>query len=134
MHVLVVGSSGRTGRAVVAQLLDAGHEVTAFSRRGERSINGSKRLRAFAGDARSLADVENAVRGHGAVVVTLGISESPWLVRLFGPRHTAPDVRSWGTRNVIFAMHQHGVRRLVVLTSSPLAAARCRCGLADRLF
>jgi uncharacterized protein YbjT (DUF2867 family) len=120
VRVLVVGSTGRVGRAVVAQLLEAGHEVTAFSRRGTRSVRSSRRLRAFAGDARSLADVENAMRGHGAVVVTLGISENPWLLRLFGPRHTAPDVRSWGTRNVIFAMHRLGLRRLVVLTRSGL--------------
>lgn len=134
MHVLVIGSSGRSGRAAVARLLEAGHEVTAFARRPERWGVASQRLRTFAGDVRSLADVENAVRGHGAVVVTLGISENAWLARLFGPRHTAPDVRSWGTRNVIFAMHRQGVRRLVVMTRSGRVVKPGLCGLVDRLL
>ena len=30
MNVLVIGAAGKTGRAVVAQALAAGHEVTAF--------------------------------------------------------------------------------------------------------
>jgi hypothetical protein len=65
--------------------------------------------------------------------VTLGISENALRVRLLGPRSTPLDVRSKGTRNVIEAMRQHGVRRLVVLTSYGVGATRDRLGFADRL-
>ena len=126
MQVLVVGSTGGSGRAVVTQLLDAGHRVTAFSRRENRLGIVSDRLDTFAGDAQNPDDVERAVRGHEAVVVTLGISENPLRVRLFGPRHTPLDIRSSGTRNVIHAMQRHGVRRLVVLTSYGVGATRGR--------
>lgn len=134
MNILVMGATGGSGRAVVAQLLAAGHEVTAFSRRGDRLGIGSSRLRAFQGDALERADVESAVSGHDAVVVTLGITENPVRVRLFGPRHTPLDVRSRGTRHVIDAMRRHGVRRLMVLTSYGVGATRGRLGFVDRLF
>jgi uncharacterized protein YbjT (DUF2867 family) len=77
MKILVVGSTGGSGRAVVDELLGAGHEVSAFSRNTERITTRSERLRCVNGDATDAADVERAVRGHDAVVVTLGISEKP---------------------------------------------------------
>lgn len=134
MKVLVIGSTGGSGRAVVARLLSQGHEVTAFSRRADRLGSDSDRLRTFSGDALDPADVARAVEGHDAVVVTLGISENPLRVRLLGPRHTPLDVRSRGTRNVIAAMRAHGLRRLVVLTSYGVGATRDRLRLVDRLF
>jgi uncharacterized protein YbjT (DUF2867 family) len=133
MKVLVIGATGGSGRAVVEQLLEAGHEVTAFSRRADRLGIDASRLRACCGDALSRADIENAVPGHDAVVVTLGIAENPVRVRLFGPRHTPLDVRSRGTRHVIEAMRRHGVRRLVVLTSYGVGATRGRLGFVDRM-
>ncbi len=133
MKILVVGSSGGSGRAVVSQLLAAGHSVTAFSRRGERLGIDSERLSVFRGDALEARDVERAVSGHDAVVVTLGITENALRVRLLGPRSTPLDVRSKGTRNVIEAMRRHGVRKLVVLTSYGVGATRDRLRFADRL-
>ena len=67
-------------------------------------------------------------------MVTLGISENAVTVRLLGPRRTPLDVRSRGTRNVIAAMHAHGLRRLVVLTSYGVGATRDRLRFLDRLF
>ncbi len=134
MKVLVVGSTGGSGRAVVAQLLAAGHDVTAFSRRKNGLGILSERLRTCGGNAMDPADVERAVSGQDAVVVTLGISENPVRVRLFGPQHTPLDVRSTGTLNVIRAMQKHAVRRLVVLTSYGVGATRGRLGLVDRMF
>lgn len=133
MKILVVGSSGGSGRAVVAQLLAAGQSVTAFSRRGVGSGIDSERLSVFRGDALEARDVERAVSGHDAVVVTLGITENALRVRLLGPRSTPLDVRSKGTRNVIDAMRRHGVRRLVALTSYGVGATRDRLRFADRL-
>jgi nucleoside-diphosphate-sugar epimerase len=134
MKILVVGSTGGSGRAVVEQLLAAGHEVTAFSRHAERVTTRSERLRFVNGDATDPFDIERAVRGHDAVVVTLGISENPIRVRLWGPAHTPLDVRSTGTRNVIRAMKKHGVSKLVVQTSYGVGETRERLGLLDRLF
>jgi uncharacterized protein YbjT (DUF2867 family) len=134
MKVLVVGSTGGSGRAAVEHLLAAGHEVTAFSRQTDASATRSERLTLVQGDAMNPGDVERAVRGHDAVIVTLGISENPLRVRLFGPARTPLEVRSAGTRNVIGAMQKHGVRQLVVQTSYGVGATRDKLGLVDRLF
>src|SRR5262245_37119503 len=91
MKVLVVGSTGGSGRAAVEWLLAEGHEVTAFARQPERIANRSERLRLCGGDALDLGDVERAVRGQDAVIVTLGISENPLRVRFFGPASTPID-------------------------------------------
>jgi hypothetical protein len=80
------------------------------------------------------ADVERAVMGQDAVIVTLGIRENPLRVRLLGPAHTPLDVRSAGTRNIIAAMRSHGVRKLIVQTSYGVGDTRERLGFLDRLF
>jgi nucleoside-diphosphate-sugar epimerase len=134
MKVLVVGATGGSGRAAVAHLLSAGHEVTTFSRRAPAGEGGVSQLRAFQGDVMNAVDVERAVLGQDAVVVTLGISENALTVRLRGTSHTPLDVRSAGTRQVIAAMRKHGVRKLVVQSSYGVGETRHRLGLVDRLF
>ena len=134
MKILVIGSTGGSGRAAVKHLLADGHEVTAFARRAARIHGCAERLTTFDADALDLAAIERAVRGHDAVVVTLGISENPVGVRLFGAARTPMAVRSRGTRNVVAAMRTHGVRRLVVQTSYGVGATRDRLTFVERLF
>ena len=94
----------------------------------------SDRLRTVNGDVTDPDDIDAAVPGHDAVVVTLGIAEDPLRVRLFGSTSTPIDVRSTGTRNVIAAMRRHGVRRLAVQSSFGVGNTRDRLRWVDRLF
>lgn len=130
MRVLVVGATGGSGRAAVHALQDGGHEVTAFARRASAALPG---VRAVDGDAMVAADVDRAVRGQDAVVVTLGISESALRVRLRGSAGTPGDVRSRGTAAVVRAMREHGVGRLVVQSSYGVGPTRDRLPLSSRL-
>jgi putative NADH-flavin reductase len=134
MRVLVIGATGGSGRAAVEQLLAQGHTVTALTRREPRVGERRAGVSYVQGDAMNEVDVERAVAGQEAVVVTLGISENPLRVRLSGPAHTPIDVRSAGTRNVIAAMEKQGVRRLVVQTSYGVGDTRTRLRWADALF
>jgi putative NADH-flavin reductase len=134
MKIAVIGATGGSGRAAVEWLLAAGHEVTAFARNpGQLSLE-SERLVRLQGDALERKDVARAVDGQDAVVVTLGITENPLRVRLFGPARTPLDVRSRGTRLVIEEMQRRGVRRLIVQTSYGVGATRERLRLAERLL
>jgi uncharacterized protein YbjT (DUF2867 family) len=90
-------------------------------------------VRTVDGDATEAADVGGAVRGQDAVVVALGIAESPVRVRLRGPAGTPLDVRSRGTAAVVAAMREHGVRRLVVQSSYGVGDTRDRLPLSSRL-
>ena len=89
---------------------------------------------AFNGDATNPDDVDRAVAGHDAVIVTLGIKENPVRVRFLGASKTPDDVRSVGTRNVIAAMKKHGVRRLVVQSSYGVGETRGKLRWMDSLF
>ncbi|MFW3169833.1 NAD(P)-dependent oxidoreductase [Geodermatophilus sp. CPCC 206100] len=133
MRVLVVGATGGSGRAAVAALAARGHEVTAFARRASGGLGATPGVRAVDGDVTVPADVERAVRGQDAVVVTLGIAEHPLRVRLLGSRSTPLDVRSRGTRTVVEAMRAGGVRRLVVQSSYGVGETRARLPLSSRL-
>ena len=133
MKVLVVGSTGGSGRAAVETLTGRGHEVTAFARRASAVLGGPARVRTVDGDATVPGDVGRAVCGQDAVVVTLGISESPLRVRLLGRAGTPLDVRSRGTATVVAAMREHGVRRLVVQSSYGVGETRDRLPLSSRL-
>lgn len=134
MKVLVVGSTGGSGRAAVRHLLSRGHEVTAFTRAGQDAFAPTPGLRIAQGDALSEQDLTRAVAGQDAVVVTLGITENPLRVRMFGASRTAVDVRSVGTRHVMAAMHRCQVRRLIVQTTYGVGATRDRLGFLDKLF
>lgn len=133
MNVLVVGATGGSGRAAVQSLLAGGHTVTAFARRADTLAPMGARLRCVNGDVLKPADIERAVEGHDAVIVTLGISESALRVRLAGSAGTAMNVRSAGTRHTIAAMHKWGVRKLVVQTSYGVGETRNRLTLLYRL-
>jgi uncharacterized protein YbjT (DUF2867 family) len=124
MKVLVVGATGGSGRAAVEELLLRGHEVTAFSRHATALSDHGGQLHAVNGDATDPAAIDHVVRGQQAVIVTLGISQNALRVRLLGSPGTPMDVRSRGTRNVIEAMHRHGVTRLVVQTAYGVGATR----------
>ncbi|MEL6890139.1 MAG: NAD(P)-binding oxidoreductase [Actinomycetota bacterium] len=132
--VLVVGATGGSGRAAVAALTAAGHHVTAFSRSADRLAAEFDGITTINGDVMNRDDVDQAVAGHDAVVVTLGITENPIRVQLLGPKRTPLDVRSTGTRNVIDAMNAHGIDRLVVQSSYGIGPTRQYLGVKDRLF
>ncbi|MGA9525606.1 MAG: NAD(P)H-binding protein [Myxococcaceae bacterium] len=134
MKVLVIGATGGTGRATVEELTSRGHEVTAFVRRPEALEAPGSRVRLIKGDVSNRAAVGAAVQGQDAVVVALGITENALLVRLRGSRKTPLDVRSVGTRNVVEAMREHRVRRLVVQSSYGVGETRDRLSLAWKLM
>lgn len=103
MKIVIFGSSGETGKALVRQALQRGHEVYAFARRpGEIGI-GDPRLHPLEGDVLDEASVRRAAEGMDAAVSVLG-------VRMGQPPST---VRSTGTANIVAALTAAGVRRFV---------------------
>lgn len=132
MRVLVIGASSGTGRAATAALLSRGHRVTAFARSAE-GLPEQEGLTRQKGDALLPGDLDRVMAGHDAVVVALGIHESPLLVRL-GFGKTPLNVRSVGTANVIAAMKRAGVRRLIVQTTYGIGDSKGRLPFAWALI
>lgn len=100
MELVVFGSTGGTGRQLVEQALERGHTVTAFARDPSKLDIEHANLKAVRGDVLDLASVERAVRGQEAVLCSIGAGRKG-------------RIRSEGTRNIIRAMENAGVRRLI---------------------
>ena len=108
MKIVVFGSNGRTGHLVTQQALAEGHAVTAVTRHPETFPLRHDRLQVRRGDVFDLSAVDQAVAGQEAVLSTLGVPFSRKPITLY----------SQGTAHIVQAMHHHGVRRLVCVSSS----------------
>jgi len=128
MNILVIGATGGSGWAAVKELLEQGHIVTTFVRR-PALIPPAAGLRIYQGDVMHQQDVQQAMHGHDAVIVTLGIRENALLVRLRGSAGTPMCVRSLGTANVIEAMRRHRISKLVVQVRTEWATRDIFCRL-----
>ena len=106
MNTVIFGANGPTGRLLVSQALNHGHTVTAAVRNPEAfDLPGVRVLRT---DVLNAAAVSDAVAGADVVLSSLGVP--------FGRKPI--DTYSRGTANIVAAMEQHGVRRLLVTSSS----------------
>lgn len=106
MRLFVLGATGRTGSALVAQGLGRGHTVTAFGR-SAFDADTSGALQAVIGNPMRAGDLAAALSGHDAVLSALG-------TRGLGSTSVLVD----SARAIIEAMRRTRVRRLVVLSSS----------------
>ena len=121
MKLTVFGASGRTGRPLVEQALAADHEVTAFVRDPSKLGMDHERLTVVEGDVKEPAKVREAVEGADAVLGTLGHTKS-----------SAKDVQTVGTQNIVAAMKETGVRRLVSLTGAGVSDPKDEPKLFDK--
>jgi putative NADH-flavin reductase len=72
MKLFVLGATGGTGSALVAQALERGHDVTAFVRSPQKLGAPRPKLTVVEGDPRSAAALEPALAGSDAVISALG--------------------------------------------------------------
>lgn len=125
MKLLIIGASRGIGRQLLEQALQAGHLVTAMARHPEHLPRQSAGLQTVAGDILNLSLVQQVVAGQEAVCLTIGVGVTIKPVTVF----------SEGTKNVLAAMAEHGVRRLVCVTGIGAGDSAGHGGLLyDRLF
>jgi len=112
MRVVIFGPTGGTGRRVVERAIAEGHEVTAFVRNPSKLNARHSRLRVVVGDAFDPEKVREAVAGNEAVICVLGSRQpsNPLHPRRPGDPY---GVASAGSANIVAAMEEHGLRRLV---------------------
>jgi putative NADH-flavin reductase len=106
MQITIFGPTGGTGKQLVEQALAAGYEVVAFARNPTKLDLNHKHLTVIEGPLSDQASIENAVKGSGAVLSTLG------------PRGGSKDKPlTKGIQNIIAAMKNQGVRRLIITST-----------------
>ncbi len=109
MRLAVFGATGATGQRVVAQALEAGHEVVALVREPGRVALRHERLTVLGGSPVEVADVERCVAGADAVVHCLGIG---------GKGDGRPTTLvSDSVKVVLAAMARLGVPRIVCMSN-----------------
>lgn len=106
MRIAIFGSTGGTGRQLVEQALEQGHQVTAHARNPEK-LGGLEHgnLQLHRGDVLDRADVGRVTASQEAVLCAIGA----------GPERST--LREEGTRNIVVAMERTGVSRVVCPSS-----------------
>src|ERR1051325_1991643 len=109
MKILVTGGTGVIGRGVIPALLKSGNEVRLLSRHAEADAKEwpRDRIQPFEADVTDPASLRGAAEGCDVVVHITGIvEEAP-------PEITFERVNVQGTRNILNAAAEGGVRRFV---------------------
>lgn len=115
MKIAVFGATGLTGTELARQALARGHRVRALVRDPARLKAGVEQIECVRGNVMDAAAVRAALEGVDAVVSALNVgrsSGSPW-ARLLPPA----NVVSAGVANIVTAMTDLGVRRLVTVSA-----------------
>jgi len=122
MKIIVFGPTGGTGRQLVQQAIAQGHAVTAFARH-PATIPPQAGLATAAGDTSDADAVQRAVAGHDAVLCALG--GRPWRRR--------ERVCSTAVGHIVPAMRQHGVRRIIAISTFGAGDTRAQVGWFPRV-
>ncbi|KAL2860110.1 hypothetical protein BJX68DRAFT_78398 [Aspergillus pseudodeflectus] len=118
MHVLVIGGTGRTGKLVIDELLSRGHEVTTLARNPQALGDPRPKLHIVQGTPTNLSDIRSAFTSQNthtisAVISTLSApraSDSPFAAPI-----SPPNLMADCTRNVLTAMTEFSVRKIVIM-------------------
>lgn len=104
MKLVIFGATGSIGQHLVEQSLSQGHEVTAFVRNPATFTLTHPNLQVTTGDVLDAISVKKAVAGQEAVLCALGAGRKG-------------IIRAEGTRHIIQAMEQEGVKRFICQTT-----------------
>jgi uncharacterized protein YbjT (DUF2867 family) len=114
MKVTIIGATGGVGRQLLAQAVDAGHDITVVVRNPAKlsGVLANSAARVVAADlaATDPQVLESAIAGADAVLSALG-------------PHSNADagIAAPGTAAIVAAMRAAGVRRIVAISASPVA-------------
>lgn len=115
MRCFILGATGKTGAQLVDLALAGGHPVTAFVRSPQK-LAPRPGLHGVQGSPADIAAMAEAMRGHDAVFSAL----APGIGEIL----SSPAKRSWTmagyAQNLVQAMGQAGVRRLLLFSSAGL--------------
>ena len=110
MKVIVFGANGRVGSVLVKQLIKQNYEVVAFIH-GKNNLPKSKLVSLHKGNIYSPENVSLAMNGCDVVISALGSWGTP-----------KKDILSSAMKNIIPAMEQQNIKRIITLTGSDALA------------
>jgi len=108
--VAIIGGSGKAGRFLVKQILEAGYQMRLLLRNPEKFTLSDERIEVLKGDARDFPSIKALLQGCDAVLSTLG-----------QPKGEAPII-SMVTGHVLTAMRELGIRRYILTRGASVDA------------
>lgn len=123
MDLVIFGASGRLGCKVVEQALMAGHRVRAFVRTPAKFTVQHPHLTLFQGDSMDAGAVYKAMAEQQAVISALGPARPP-----------VPEMMETSAKNIVTAMKEHGIYRLVSTTGAGVWQPKDQPKFIDYLF
>ena len=124
VRLTILGATGRIGRHVLVQAVDAGHEVSVLVRDSGRLGDLRDRVRVVTGTVSEPDAVDEAVAGAEAVISVIGPD---------GNDPIQVERLRAGMRNILAAMERHGVPRIVTLSGAGISAPGEQKPFLDRL-
>ena len=124
MKLLIIGGTGGTGKELIKQALEQGHNLTALVRNPAKIKMAHQNLNVIKGNVLDLSKVQEFVAGQDAVLSALG--HKKFFIKT--------NILSEGTRNIILAMEKHNVKRFICITSLGINDSRFKLGLYYTLF
>jgi putative NADH-flavin reductase len=115
MKLLILGSTGRTGRLIVAEALKKGHDINVLIRDKNKHSFNHKSITIFEGLPTSINDLSGAMRGCEAVISALNISRTsdfPW-AKLRTPKNFLFESMA----NTIAAAKQQNINRIITISA-----------------
>ena len=125
MRILIIGASKGIGLETTRQALAVGYDVRALARSAPSIKLSGAKLEKVQGDALNQQDVEAALVGVDAVIVTLGVS--------LGELIKSVHLFSEATRVLIAAMTDKRVNRLICVTGFGAGDSRASIGFLQRV-
>jgi putative NADH-flavin reductase len=111
MKIVLWGATGLTGREILSQALEGGHEVKAVARNPELIEAEHANLSVVRGDVLNPQSVQEAVAGGDVVISALGSGAS------FAQARKPTTIYSEGFANIVAAMRKYDIRRFIALLS-----------------
>lgn len=123
MKLAIFGATGRTGQHLVRLALAENYMITALARDPRKLPLSNNNLVCIMGDARDSISVDRTISGADAVISVLGPTD-----------RREPGALTRCTRNIIQAMKQNDLRRLVVSAGAGIGDNADSPTLADHLI
>jgi uncharacterized protein YbjT (DUF2867 family) len=122
MKIALFGATGGTGRQVLAQALEQGHELAALVRDPAKLGPHRSDVTVIEGDVLDQSRVDACIDGADAVICVLGSHKN------------RDPIEARGTVPILDAMQRLGVRRLIAVTSLGVGDSADQLAAPFRLF
>ena len=124
MKIMLIGGTGKTGKELIKQALEAGHQVTALVRNPKKIKITNPNLVVAEGNVLVPESLERSFAAHDIVISALG--HKKFFIKT--------TILSGGTRNIIRAMRKNQINRFICITSLGINDSRFKLGLYYTFF